>query len=121
MRAKLLDWLTFSGDVTTSRATFDAGGVVPLAPLVTARADLAASLAMRHLGDRYAGEERQQTGGRRNSISHRRLAGEPAAGVPDIHYGRHTPLHHGRPRHPLLTPPDDMQTRPDAIRRSVFA
>src|SRR2546422_4905381 len=77
MRAKLLDWLTFSGDVTTSRATFDAGGVVPLAPLVTARADLAASLAMRHLGDRYADEERQQTGGRRNSISHRGWPASP--------------------------------------------
>ena len=90
MRAKLLDWLTFSGDVTTSRATFDAGGVVPLAPLVTARADLtarlpwglAASLAMRHLGDRYAGEERQQTGGRRNSISHRGWPASPPPAFP---------------------------------------
>jgi len=82
MRAKLLDWLTFSGDVTTSRATFDAGGVVPLAPLVTARADLAASLAMRHLGDRYADEERQQTGGRRNSISHRGWPASPPPAFP---------------------------------------
>ncbi len=62
LRAKLLDWLIFSGDVTTSRATFDTGAAVPLAPRVTARADLtarlpwgfAASLAMRYLGDRYA-------------------------------------------------------------------
>ena len=104
MRAKLLDWLTFSGDVTTSRATFDAGGVVPLAPLVTARADLAASLAMRHLGDRYADEERQQTGGRRNSISHRGWPASPPPAFPTSTTAG-TPLHHGRPRHPLLTPP----------------
>ena len=26
MRAKLLDWLTFSGDVTSTHATFDGGG-----------------------------------------------------------------------------------------------
>src|SRR2546426_126449 len=63
-RVKLLEWLTFSGDVTTSRATFDTGAAVPLAPRVTGRADLAArlpwgfaaSLGMRHLGDRFADE-----------------------------------------------------------------
>src|SRR5439155_697306 len=43
-RVKLLEWLTFSGDVTTSRATFDTGAAVPLAPRVTGRADLAARL-----------------------------------------------------------------------------
>jgi outer membrane receptor protein involved in Fe transport len=113
-----------------SRATFDAGGVVPLAPLVTARADLtarlpwglAASLAMRYLGDRYADEERQQTARgytlfdfttryrykwleafvsieNLTNVDWReaqfyftsRLAGEPAAGVPDIHYSAGTP------------------------------
>src|SRR5262249_21796751 len=69
MRAKLLEWLTFSGDVTSSHATFDTGGAVPLAPLVTSRADLtarlpfglAASIAMRYLADRWADEDRTQT------------------------------------------------------------
>ena len=68
-RVKLLDWLTFSGDVTASRATFDSGGAVPLAPRLTSRADLtarlpwglASSFAMRYLGDRYADEDRTQT------------------------------------------------------------
>jgi len=68
-RVKLLDWLTFSGDVTTSRAQFDDGHAVPLAPRLTARADLtarlpagfSASLAMRHLADRFADEDRRQT------------------------------------------------------------
>ena len=58
MRAKLLDWLTFSGDVTSSHAEFDTGQAVALAPLVTSRADLtarfpfglAASFAMRWPG-----------------------------------------------------------------------
>jgi hypothetical protein len=69
MRVKILDWLTFSGDVTAAKAEFDTGGAVPLAPLLTSRADLTArlpwglssSLGMRFLGDRYADEERHQT------------------------------------------------------------
>jgi outer membrane receptor protein involved in Fe transport len=124
-RIALLDWLTFSGDVTTTRARFDTGGAVPLAPRVTARADLtarlprglAASLGMRHLGDRFADEERRQTArgytlfdvtaryrARRfelfasvenlTDVQWReaqffftsRLPGEPASGVPDIHF-----------------------------------
>jgi outer membrane receptor protein involved in Fe transport len=68
-RIRLLDWLTFSGDVTTSHAVFDDGQAVPLAPRVTARADLTARLpfgldtsaTMRHLSDRFADEARQQT------------------------------------------------------------
>src|SRR3989442_3953050 len=105
MRAKLLDWLTFSGDVTTSRATFDAGGVVPLAPLVTARADLAASLAMRHLGDRYADEERQQTGGRPQSISHPRWPASPPPAVPTSPTSGRSPLLFARPPRHFLTRP----------------
>jgi len=124
-RIALLDWLTFSGDVTTTRARFDTGGAVPLAPRVTARADLtarlpwglAASLGMRHLGDRFADEERRQTarGYTLFDVTARyryrifeffasienltdvewreaqffftsRLSGEPAAGVPDLHF-----------------------------------
>ncbi|OLC17442.1 MAG: hypothetical protein AUH29_01845 [Candidatus Rokubacteria bacterium 13_1_40CM_69_27] len=68
-RVKLLDWLTFSGDVTVSRAQFDTGKAVPLAPRLTARADLTArlpgglatSLGVRYLGDRFADEDRQRT------------------------------------------------------------
>lgn len=68
-RIKLLGWLTFSGDVTTSRAAFETGKAVPLAPRVTARGDLTArlpwglatSLAVRHVGDRFADEDRHQT------------------------------------------------------------
>jgi hypothetical protein len=125
MRVKILDWLTFSGDVTAAKAEFDTGGAVPLAPLLTSRADLTArlpwglssSLAMRFLGDRYADEERHQTARgyllfdftaryrykwleafvsieNLASTEYReaqlfftsRLAGEPAGGVPDIHY-----------------------------------
>jgi outer membrane receptor protein involved in Fe transport len=126
MKAQLLDWLTFSGDVTnTTQAHFDAGGAVPLAPKVTARADLtarlpfglAASFAMRYLGDRYADQERQQTARgyllfdltaryrykwieaffsieNLTNVDNReaqffftsRLPGEPAEGIPDIHY-----------------------------------
>ena len=125
MRAKILDWLTFSGDVTSSHAEFDTGQAVALAPLVTSRADLtarfpfglAASFAMRYLADRWADEDRTQkargyllfdlTARYRykwieaffsiENITNTewreaqffftsRLAGEPAAGVPDIHY-----------------------------------
>jgi TonB-dependent Receptor Plug Domain len=125
MRVKILDWLTFSGDVTVAKAEFDTGGAIPLAPLLTSRADLTArlpwglssSLAMRFLGDRYADEERHQTARgyllvdfttryrykwleafvsieNVGNTDYReaqffftsRLAGEPAGGVPDIHY-----------------------------------
>jgi outer membrane receptor for Fe3+-dicitrate len=69
MRVKILDWLTFAGDVTASRAEFDTGAAVALAPRLTSRADLTArlpwgllaSFAMRYLGDRYADEDRHQT------------------------------------------------------------
>jgi hypothetical protein len=69
MRAKILDWLTFAGDMTASRAEFDNGDAVALAPRLTARADLTArlpwglssSFTMRYLGDRYADEFRHQT------------------------------------------------------------
>jgi len=124
-RVKLLEWLTFSGDVTASRAKFDTGAAVALAPRVTARADLtarlpwglASSVGMRYLGDRYADEDRHQTARgyllfdvtaryrykwleaflsieNLTNTEYReaqffftsRLAGEPASGVPDIHY-----------------------------------
>src|SRR5262249_60107485 len=62
MRVKILDWLAFSGDVTASRATFDSGGAVPLAPRLTARAGLtgrlpwgpSSSFPLRCLSDRSA-------------------------------------------------------------------
>jgi outer membrane receptor protein involved in Fe transport len=68
-KAGLLDWLSLNGDVTLSRARFANGDEVPLAPRLTARADLtarlpwglSASVEMRHLADRYASEDRQQT------------------------------------------------------------
>ena len=130
MRAKLLDWLTFSGDVTSSHAEFDTGQAVALAPLVTSRADLTArfpfglstSFAMRYLADRWADEDRTQkargyllfdlvaryrykwieaffsienitnTEWREAQFFFTsRLAGEPAAGVPDIHYAAGNP------------------------------
>jgi protein TonB len=64
-RVDITDWLMFSGDVTLTRAEFDDGDAVPLAPRMTARADLTArlpfglatSVAMRHLGDRYLIED----------------------------------------------------------------
>jgi hypothetical protein len=125
MRVKLLDWLTFSGDVTATKAEFDSGAAIPLAPLLTSRADLtarlpwglSASAAMRYLGDRYADEDRHQTARgyllfdftaryrykwleafvsienlantdyrEAQFFFNSRLAGEPADGVPDIHY-----------------------------------
>jgi len=124
-RVKILEWLTFSGDVTASRAKFDTGAAVQLAPRLTARADLtarlpwglASSFGMRYLGDRYADEDRHQTARgyllfdvtaryryrwleaflsieNLTNTEYReaqffftsRLAGEPATGVPDIHY-----------------------------------
>jgi len=130
-RVKLLDWLTFSGDVTWSRAEFDTGAAVALAPRLTARADLTArlpwglssSLGMRYLGDRYADEDRHQTARgymifdwtaryrykwleafvsieNLTNTEYReaqffftsRLPGEPATGVPDIHYTPGNPI-----------------------------
>jgi outer membrane receptor protein involved in Fe transport len=69
LRAKLLDWLTFSGDVTKTTAEFFTGKAVPLAPRVTARAELTArlpwglssSLGMRYVSSRFADEDREQT------------------------------------------------------------
>jgi outer membrane receptor protein involved in Fe transport len=68
---RLLDWLTLTGDLTyTAKAEFvDTGHAIPLAPIWTARADLTArlpwglssSLEMRHVGDRWADEDRHQT------------------------------------------------------------
>jgi TonB-dependent Receptor Plug Domain len=68
-RVTLLEWLSLSGDVTASRARFVNGDEVPLAPRLTARGDLtarlpwglSASLEVRHVGDRFASEDRQQT------------------------------------------------------------
>ena len=124
-RIRLLDWLTWSGNVTLTDSAFDNGQAIPLAPRMTARADLtarlpwglSASAAMRYVSDRYADESRQQIarGYTLLDLSARyryknleaflsvenlanaewreaqfffesRLPGEPAGGVPDIHY-----------------------------------
>jgi len=71
VKVRPLDWLTFTGDFTyTARAEFvDSGGAIPLAPIWTARADvtvrlpwgLSSSIEMRHLGDRFADEDRRLT------------------------------------------------------------
>jgi outer membrane receptor protein involved in Fe transport len=69
LKAKLLDWLTFTGNVTQTTAEFFNGKAVPLAPRVTAFADLtarlpwglSASATMRYVGNRFADEERTQT------------------------------------------------------------
>jgi outer membrane receptor protein involved in Fe transport len=68
-RVSLLEWLVLSGDVTVSRAHFTNGDEVPLAPRLTARGDLTArlpwgvatTLEVRHVGDRFASEDRHQT------------------------------------------------------------
>ena len=124
-RIRLLDWLTWSGNVTLTDSAFDNGQAIPLAPRMTARADLtarlpwglSASAAMRYVSSRYADESRQQIarGYTLFDLSARyryknleaflsvenlanaewreaqfffesRLPGEPAGGVPDIHY-----------------------------------
>ena len=124
-RIRLLDWLTWSGNVTLTDSAFDNGQAVPLAPRMTARTDLtarlpwglSASAAMRYVSNRYADESRQQIarGYTLLDLSARyryknleaflsvenlanaewreaqfffesRLPGEPAGGVPDIHY-----------------------------------
>jgi hypothetical protein len=130
MKAKLTDWLSFTGNVTKTTAELWNGLAVPLAPRVTAFADLTArfpwglalNATMRYLQNRFADEERQQTargytlyevggryryklpGGRAldafvtienltnvdwreaQFFSTSRLRGEPADGVPDIHF-----------------------------------
>ena len=130
MKAKLTDWLSFTGNVTKTTAELWNGLAVPLAPRLTAFADFTARLpwglalnaTMRYLQNRFADEERQQTargytlfevggryryklpGGRAldafmtienltnvdwreaQFFSTSRLRGEPADGVPDIHY-----------------------------------
>ena len=124
-RIRLLDWLTWSGNVTLTDSAFDNGQAIPLAPRMTARADLtarlpwglSASAAMRYVSSRHADESRQQIarGYTLFDLSARyryknleaflsvenlanaewreaqfffesRLPGEPAGGVPDIHY-----------------------------------
>jgi outer membrane receptor protein involved in Fe transport len=124
-RIRLLDWLTWSGNVTLTDSAFDNGQAIPLAPRMTARADLtarlpwglSASAAMRYVSSRYADESRQQIarGYTLFDLSARyryknleaflsvenlanaewreaqfffesRLPGEPAGGVPDIHF-----------------------------------
>jgi hypothetical protein len=71
LKIRPLDWLTLSGNVTYTRVAefFSGGGAVPLAPRVTALADitarlpfgLAANATMRYVSDRWADEERTQT------------------------------------------------------------
>ncbi|HYB42421.1 MAG TPA: TonB-dependent receptor plug domain-containing protein [Candidatus Methylomirabilis sp.] len=71
MKARLLDWLTFTGNATyTSVAQFmSSGNAIPLAPRVTAFTDvtarlpwgLSASATVRYVSNRWADEERQQT------------------------------------------------------------
>ena len=68
-RVRPLSWLSLGGDVTISRARFDNGDEVPLAPRLTARGDvtvrfpwgLSTSIGVRYLADRYATEDRQHT------------------------------------------------------------
>ena len=68
-RVRPFDWLSLGGDVTISRARFDNGDAVPLAPRLTARGDVAVrfpwglstSIGVRYLADRYATEDRQHT------------------------------------------------------------
>jgi outer membrane receptor protein involved in Fe transport len=69
MKVKPVDWLTFTGNVTQTTAEFFNNSAVPLAPRVTAFADITARLpwglstsaTMRYLGNRYADEDRFQT------------------------------------------------------------
>lgn len=66
----LLDWLSFTGDITLTHAAFrGTGQAIPQAPLMTGRAELTArlpegltaSLQMLHLGSRYLTEDRSIT------------------------------------------------------------
>jgi outer membrane receptor protein involved in Fe transport len=71
LKIRALDWLTLSGNVTYTPVAefFSGGGAIPLAPRVTAFADitarlpfgLAANATMRYISDRWADEERTQT------------------------------------------------------------
>ena len=71
LRARPLDWLSFTGNVTYTPVAefFDGGGAIPLAPRVTAFWDvtarlpwgLSASTTFRYVGNRWADEERTQT------------------------------------------------------------
>jgi len=69
LKAQLLDWLTFTGNVTSTNAQFANGNAVPIAPRVTAFTDLtarfpwglSASTTMRYLSNRWADEDRTQT------------------------------------------------------------
>jgi outer membrane cobalamin receptor len=68
LKAKLLDWLTFTGNVTSTTARFANGNAVPVAPGVTAFTDLtarfpwglSASISFRYLSRRWADEDRTQ-------------------------------------------------------------
>ncbi len=70
VKVRPLEWLTFTGNVTyTAVAEFFNGNAIPLAPQVTALADVtvrfpwgfSANATMRYIGNRWADEERQQT------------------------------------------------------------
>ena len=71
LKIRALDWLTLSGNVTYTPVAefFSGGGAIPLAPQVTAFADITARLpfglsanaTMRYISDRWADEERTQT------------------------------------------------------------
>jgi outer membrane receptor protein involved in Fe transport len=69
-RVELLDWLTFNGNFTITRANFDNGDTVPLSPRTTAYADLtarfpwglSASLAVNYVGPRFLTEDRSVSG-----------------------------------------------------------
>jgi hypothetical protein len=92
MRLKILDWLTFSGDVTASKAEFDTGGAVLLAPRLTSRADFTARYRYKWL-EAFVSIENLTNAEYREAqfFFTSRLAGEPASGVPDIHYTPGTP------------------------------
>jgi hypothetical protein len=71
LKIRALDWLTFTGNATYTPVAefFGNGNAIPLAPRVTAFADvtarlpwgLAANATMRYVGNRWADEERTQT------------------------------------------------------------
>lgn len=71
LKIRALDWLTLSGNVTYTPVAefFSGGGAIPLAPWITAFADMTARLpfglsanaTMRYISDRWADEQRTQT------------------------------------------------------------
>ena len=71
LKVRPLDWLTFTGNATYTPVAefFGNGNAIPLAPRVTAFADvtarlpwgLAANATMRYVGNRWADEQRTQT------------------------------------------------------------